>query len=176
LVIEALELWTASVTANLIRAFGEEVTRKSTVLVHPSGFGYEIYYPCTALFPAFFLAAALLLTPSARATRIWTLPTGIALVTALNFGRLVSLFFIGVHEPEMFSLAHDVLWQTALVGFIAGYWAVCRRPVRVYNAINDGNRFLRDARARSGGRLPSPESGAIVRAGRGDREVRGRCA
>lgn len=128
--IEALELWTASVTANLVRVLGEEVTQSATVLVHPSGFGYEIYTPCTALIPASILAAALLLTPSARANRMWTLPTGIALVTALNFGRLVGLFFIGVHEPRMFPLAHDVIGQGALVLFLAGYWALCRRPMR----------------------------------------------
>jgi exosortase/archaeosortase family protein len=129
-VIDALELWTASVTAELIRAFGEEVTQRSTILVHPAGFGYEIYYPCTALFPACLLAAALLLTPSTRAKGSWTVPTGIVLVTALNFARLVSLFFVGVHEPEMFSLAHDVLGQGALAGFLGGYWALCRKRAR----------------------------------------------
>jgi exosortase/archaeosortase family protein len=132
--LRELDLWTASVTAELIRALGEDVSQRSTILVHPSGFGYEIYYPCTAFIPSALLTGALLFLRSTGTARALAVSTGVALVVGVNFLRLASLFFIGAHRPDLFPVAHDAIGQTVLVLFIGGYWFLCRKllPLRVY--------------------------------------------
>ena len=50
------DLFTARLTAVVLDWGGVEVKRESAVLSHPAGFGYIIYYQCTGLVPASFLA------------------------------------------------------------------------------------------------------------------------
>jgi hypothetical protein len=46
----------------------------------------------------------------------------VPLFVALNFVRLVNLFYLGVYEPNRFDLAHDVLWEAAMVVGIYAMW------------------------------------------------------
>ena len=68
--LATLELRTAEVTAALLDQLGLEVQRRGTVLSHPAGFSYEIYYPCTGLTVAGFLLAGLLALPGSRRSKL----------------------------------------------------------------------------------------------------------
>ena len=133
--VDALEVWTAAVTAELIRALGMDVLERGTILVHPGGFGYEIDTFCTALVPATVLAGALGFLPAPAPLRALAMASGAVLVTAVNFARLAALFAIGVHVPEGFSLAHDVVGQAVLVSCVACYWLLWHgwARARAYN-------------------------------------------
>jgi exosortase/archaeosortase family protein len=120
---------TAAATAAVLRGFGTPVVRSEGVLRHAGGFSYEIYYRCTGLLGAGFLAAVILASPAPARRRWIGAGVGIAVVLAVNLVRLVSLFLIGVRAPAFFHFAHVYAWEGVLVAVVAGFWAVWRsRP------------------------------------------------
>jgi exosortase/archaeosortase family protein len=114
--LEPLSLATAVTAAGAIEFFGMEVVRTLTVLRHPDGFAYEIYYRCTGLLPVVVFAIITLAYPAPSKPKAVGLGVGIPFLLFLNLARLVHLFYIGVHSPDLFDLAHSVLWEAILIG------------------------------------------------------------
>jgi exosortase/archaeosortase family protein len=56
--------------------------------------------------------------PSSWRAKLFGLALGFLAIQILNLVRVVTLFWIGHHRPALFSTAHTVLWQSAVV--IAG--------------------------------------------------------
>lgn len=100
------------------------MVRNEGVLRHAGGFSYEIYYRCTGLLAAGFLAGVILAAPAPARLRWIGAGAGIALVLAVNLVRLVSLFVIGVRAPGLFHFAHVYAWEAVLVAVVAGFWVV----------------------------------------------------
>ncbi len=117
-----LTTWTAGVTPVLLRWAGMEATRVATVVSHPSGFAYEIYYRCTGFLPVAVLTTAILASPGRWRRKLVGLVVGVPVLIALNLARLVHLFYVGVHRPAAFDFAHAVLWQGLVILAIAGLW------------------------------------------------------
>ncbi len=120
--LEPLETLTARVTYVLIELTGMEALRNGNVLVHPAGFGYEIYHMCTGVPVAAFLVTGLLALPNRGGNRLVGSLVGAAVVFCINFVRLVSLFHIGVRKPEVFDLAHSVLWEAGMIVLVLTFW------------------------------------------------------
>ena len=116
------DLFTARLTAVVLDWGGVEVKRESAVLSHPAGFGYIIYYQCTGLVPASFLAVGIFAFPTRLRLKLIGIAIGVPLLFFLNFARLVSLFYIGVNHPHAFNLAHTVVWEGVLILFLVGFW------------------------------------------------------
>ncbi len=114
---------TAAATAAVLRGVGTPVVRSEGVLRHAGGFSYEIYYRCTGLLAAGFLAGVILASPAPARRRWIGAGAGIALVLAVNLVRLASLFVIGVRAPAFFQFAHVYAWEAVLVAVVAGFWA-----------------------------------------------------
>lgn len=110
-----LTFWTARITLLLLSATGMEANEAANVIYHANGFAYEIHYRCTGVVPAAAYAILTLGCPGSAARKTRLLAVGIPLLIALNFARLVHLFYIGVHAPEAFDFAHSVLWQGVLI-------------------------------------------------------------
>ena len=117
------ERLTARLTAALVDVCGMEVERSGTVLRHPAGFAYEIYYACTGLFLAAVLVAGLLALPGPRRRKSAAALLGVAGVFALNQARLVSLFYLGVRRPAVFDFAHEVVWEGLMLGAVLWFWS-----------------------------------------------------
>ncbi|MGH7699278.1 MAG: archaeosortase/exosortase family protein [Gemmatimonadales bacterium] len=113
---------TAEVAVALIRAVGMEAVRDGTTIYHPAGFGVEISRGCTPVIGATLLAVATLAYPVERRRRLVGVVIAVPLFVALNFVRLVHLFYLGVHEPGRFALAHETLWQGGVAVAIYGLW------------------------------------------------------
>lgn len=117
---------TAEGTAALLNWVGIDAMRQATAVVHPSGFGIEISRGCTGLVGFALLVIAIAAYPADRRARlvgILVCPLAFLLV---NFGRLTHLFYLGIHHPTAFHLAHAVVWQglMAIVAFSLWYgWA-----------------------------------------------------
>lgn len=134
--LSVLDRPTALATSWLVNALGLPGTLDGTVLSHPSGFAIRIGYRCTVLLPALvvlgFLAA--LPVPAGRVS------VGVALATLLlailNSLRLAGLYFLGVHSPQQFHLAHDWVGQAAMGLAIIVFLVYWTRP---------GSRPYRDA-------------------------------
>jgi exosortase H (IPTLxxWG-CTERM-specific) len=117
-----LTAWTARATLALLHWLGMEATRVATVISHPSGFAYEIYYRCTGFLPVAFLTTAILASPGPWRRKLVGLVVGVPLLIALNLTRLVHLFYVGVYHPAAFDFAHTVLWEGFLILAILGLW------------------------------------------------------
>ncbi|HWH31518.1 MAG TPA: hypothetical protein VNU01_02475 [Egibacteraceae bacterium] len=88
-----------------------------------AAFSYRIVEECTAITVVGLFAVAVLATPSIPwAKRVAGLVAGTVALLALNWLRLLSLAWVGVHHHELFDLAHVWLWQGVAVAAVIGMW------------------------------------------------------
>ncbi len=119
-----LTAWTAQATVSVLELFEADVARQATILRHPGGFAYEIYFRCTGILPVASLGVAIVAFPAGSWRRkLIGLALGAPLIVAINLLRLVHLFELGVARPELFSFAHSVLWEAGIVLAVVGVWA-----------------------------------------------------
>jgi len=117
----------ASLTQAVLHAIGIAVQRAGTVLFVPGGFAYDINVGCIGLLPAAVLAVAILSSPGTWGPKQRGLVVGVPLLLALNLLRLVHLFYVGIHAPRYFVLAHSLLWEATMVLFSFVTWFVWTR-------------------------------------------------
>lgn len=129
--LEPVNLWLARATEWLIQRLDMPVARQGAILTHPDGFSYRITTACSGLRPAGLIIVTLLVVP---ATWIWRL-AGVCMalvgIEALNLGRLVHLYWLGVVDRDAFFMAHRVTWNivaiAAIVGFLAAWLYLSQR-------------------------------------------------
>jgi exosortase/archaeosortase family protein len=115
-----LTVLTARVTCYLLRTGGVEALQEGAVLTHPAGFSYEVGYTCTGFLPVATLMVCILAYPESFRTKPLGILLGSAALIGINLLRLTSLFYIGIHFPDSFALAHEVVWELLwVVAFIA---------------------------------------------------------
>jgi exosortase/archaeosortase family protein len=105
----------ASLVRAMLHPLGIEAVRAGGTLSVPGVFGYEITVGCTGIVAGAVLTVAILASPGASAAKVSGLLVGVPLVLAVNLLRLVHLFYIGIHAPGRFALAHSILWEGAVV-------------------------------------------------------------
>ncbi len=120
--LEPSELWTARVTERVLAVSGVEVERRGTILAHPGGFRYEIYYRCTGWMVAAFLLVGLFALPGGWRSKLGAAALGVLAVLAVNLVRLVSHFYLADHYPRAIPFAHSVLWEGAMIRLAMLFW------------------------------------------------------
>ena len=125
--LEPLAGLVASVTQAVLHGIGIAAERAGTVLFVPGGFAYDITIGCTGLLPAAVLAVAILASPGARGAKRRGLVVGVPLLLTVNLLRLVHLFYLGIHAPRHFVLAHTLLWEGTMVLFTFVTWLLWTR-------------------------------------------------
>ena len=113
---------TAKTTVTLLNWLGMEADRSLSVISHPGGFAYEIYFRCTGILPAAFLTVSILGYPGALRQKLCALAVGVPILIAINQVRLIRLFYIGVHNSAAFDTAHAIVWEALIVIAIIGLW------------------------------------------------------
>ncbi len=113
---------TADGTAALLNWVGIDAIRHATAVVHPNGFGIEISRGCTGLVGSALLATAIAAYPADRRVRLVGVLLCPLAFLVVNFGRLMHLFYLGVHHPTLFHLAHAVVWQGLMAAVAFGLW------------------------------------------------------
>jgi exosortase/archaeosortase family protein len=117
----------ASLTQTALHGIGIAAERAGTVLYVPGAFAYDINIGCTGLLPAAVLAVAILASPGARRAKQRGLVVGVPLLLTVNLLRLVHLFYLGIHSPRHFVLAHTLLWEGTMVLFSFVTWLLWTR-------------------------------------------------
>ncbi len=117
----------ASLTQAVLQWIGIAAQRTGTVLFVPGAFAYDINIGCTGLLPAAVLAVAILASPGTQGAKQRGLVVGVPLLLALNLLRLVHLFYLGIHAPRYFVLAHTLLWEGTIVLFTFVTWLLWTR-------------------------------------------------
>ncbi len=122
LVLVPLATVTAQMTVALLHWLSMEAARVATVISHPDGFAYEIYYRCTGFLPVAFLTASILASPGPLRRKCVGLAVGVPILIGLNLARLAHLFYLGVHHPAAFHFSHGVLWEGLFILATLGLW------------------------------------------------------
>ncbi len=108
-------------TAGIARAagavldvLGEGATVAGTE-IRSTHFAVNIENGCNGVETALLYGSAVLAFPAPWKRRLAGFVLGLAAIQAINLVRVVSLFWIGVHRPTIFSASHTVLWQSVVV-------------------------------------------------------------
>jgi len=132
---------TANTTFFLLDLIMMDVVQEASIIYHPGGFAYEIYYRCTGFLPVACLTVFILAYPGNFQHKLVGLAIGIPLLILLNLVRLVNLFIIGVVWPNYFDFAHDVLWNSIVILVVLGFWLIWKNWA--HPPIVHGDRFSR---------------------------------
>ncbi len=124
--LDPVNLLLAQIVEYLVVRMDMAVTRSGTVLMHPDGFGYRIDYVCSGFRPAALIAITILVVRATWAQRIVGILVALVCVEVFNVGRLVHLYWLGVHQPEAFFVAHRVVWNVAAVVAVLAYLGTWR--------------------------------------------------
>ena len=119
--LDPVNLLLAQAVEALLARMDMPVTRTGTVLMHPDGFGYRIDYVCSGFRPAALIAITILVVRATWAQRMVGILIALVGIEAINVGRLVHLYWLGVHWPEGFSVAHGVVWNVVEVVAVLAY-------------------------------------------------------
>jgi exosortase H (IPTLxxWG-CTERM-specific) len=129
----------ARICAVILSAIGENVAVAGTE-IRSGDFAVNIENGCNGVEAALLFGSAILAFPAPWRRRALGLVTGFAAIQALNFVRVVSLFWIGAHRPVLFSSSHTVLWQSAVVLFsvlLFLFWASREQRTRAAETVGE---------------------------------------
>jgi exosortase/archaeosortase family protein len=111
--IQAIASLTARLASSGLGLLGISASVSGTILASES-FVANIATECTVIGHIIVFIAAILVTPSILIAKAWGVLLGIAVLTTVNFIRIISLFWIGSSHPQYLDIAHTLVWQTAM--------------------------------------------------------------
>ena len=131
LLVAHLEL-VARASGGVLQLLGEPVSVQGTSV---SGrFPYLVVLDCAALDAQALFAAAVLAFPVRLRPKLLGLAGGLVLIALLNVGRLVLLYFAGVHSERLFQVLHEEVMVLLIILAVCGLfvswarWALRQTP------------------------------------------------
>jgi len=112
-VIEPYQTFLARSAGKVFGLFGQTVAVEGRT-VRSSSLSVEVTGGCDALELTVLWWGALVSYPSRWSYRFLGLLAGTVTIAGLNFSRIVSLWFIGIHGPKMFEVTHFIVWPFLL--------------------------------------------------------------
>jgi exosortase H (IPTLxxWG-CTERM-specific) len=144
-----VEPWTsalARISAWLVTLFDSSVVASGKVLRSTAnGFAVSIEAGCNGIEATIVLVAAMLAFPASWKHRLIGLAAGIVAVQGLNIVRVISLFYLGQWDRDVFEWAHLYVWQALIMLDVLIVWLVWVRTLPT---------------ARDSGRPPAPPASA----------------
>ena len=113
---------TARSTAWALNLLGADCQAVGDLVTCPSLSTIRIIFECTAAFPLGIFLAAVLAFPSGWRWKVVGVAAGVPAILLLNLVRMMSLVWLGARYPHWADWMHVVLWQSAMVVFVALLW------------------------------------------------------
>jgi exosortase H (IPTLxxWG-CTERM-specific) len=111
--------WTAAVahvTTYLMAMFDPAVLSQGATIYNPkTGFGITIVAGCNGVEAMIVLVAGILAFPAPWLHRLAGLAVGVLAIQLLNLVRIISLFYIGQWDKDVFEWAHLYVWQVLIM-------------------------------------------------------------
>jgi len=98
----------------ILRGLGQP-THVSEVTIQSPQFAIAIRRGCDAVEPTWLFCAAVLSFKAPLARKLLGILAGIVLLQVLNVVRIVTLYWIGLHLPDIFNSAHMEIWPTVFI-------------------------------------------------------------
>jgi exosortase H (IPTLxxWG-CTERM-specific) len=127
--------WTealAHISAATVTLFDPNVIANGKILQSSaSGFAVSIEAGCNGIEAAIILIAAMLAFPAPWKHRVIGVLAGLFAVQALNIVRVISLFYLGQWNTQVFEWAHLYLWQMLIMLDVLIVWLIWIRMLPV---------------------------------------------
>lgn len=111
----------ASMTSSILNLFGQGTSANGMDLISPD-YSLSIKKGCDAIAPVMLVVTGILLFPATLKKKLMGIGIGVLALMALNLIRIVSLWFIGLHAPDIFEFMHIEFWQVVFIGLAIGYF------------------------------------------------------
>ncbi len=111
----------ASLSGKILNLLGQQTIAIGDT-VSSSHFSVGIKKGCDAAEPMAMFIAGILAFPSAVKKKIYGLIIGIGALFILNLIRIISLYYIGAHYPELFDTMHIEVWQVVFIMVAIAFW------------------------------------------------------
>src|SRR5436190_23486299 len=125
--------WTdtlAAISAGIVKVFDPGVMADGKVLQSGSnGFAVSIEAGCNGVEATIVLVAAMLAFPAPWKRKLVGLAIGIVAVQGLNIIRVISLFYFGQWNRDVFEWAHLYVWQALIMLDVLIVWLVWVRTL-----------------------------------------------
>ena len=128
-----VEPWTvalARISASIVTLFDSGVQATGKVLAATgNGFAVSIEAGCNGVEATIVLIAAMLAFPAPWKHRAIGLAAGIVAVQGLNVVRVISLFYLGQWNRDVFEWAHLYVWQALIMLDVLIVWLLWVRTL-----------------------------------------------
>ena len=115
-VIVPFTTWLASISAALITPFDDTVVAYGKVLqFQDTGFAVSIEAGCNGVEATIVLIAAVLAFPATWRQRGAAIVLGFIAVQVMNILRIITLFYLGDWDLDIFTWVHLYLWPTLIM-------------------------------------------------------------
>jgi len=110
-------------TSNVfVRLLGFDSIVDGTILSGTDGFAVNILKGCNGAYVTAIFVSAVMAFPSTLKEKAVGCGVGIPVVQAINIGRIVCLYYIGVRHPALFESFHYHVWQTIVIVLAMAVW------------------------------------------------------
>ena len=125
--------WTntlAAISAGIVKLFDPQVLSQGKVLQSASnGFAVSIEAGCNGVEATIVLVAAILAFPAPWKRKLVGLAIGVIAVQGLNVVRVISLFYLGQWNSDVFEWAHLYVWQALIMLDVLIVWLLWVRTL-----------------------------------------------
>jgi len=125
--------WTntlAAISADIVKLFDSEVVSHGKLLQSTrNGFAVSIEAGCNGVEATIVLVAAILSFPAKWSRKLIGLAAGVVAVQGLNVLRVISLFYLGQWNFNVFEWAHLYVWQALIMLDVLIVWLLWVRTL-----------------------------------------------
>ena len=132
--LAALSAWLVTLFDPNVAATGKVI--RSTV----NGFAVSIEAGCNGIEATIVLVAAIVAFPAPWRDRLIGLAAGVVAVQGLNIVRVISLFYLGQWNMQVFEWAHLYVWQALIMLDVLVVWLIWVRMLPRDSAATGGPR------------------------------------
>jgi exosortase H (IPTLxxWG-CTERM-specific) len=125
--------WTntlAAISAGIVKIFDPEVIAQGNMLQSThNGFAVSIEAGCNGVEATIVLVSAILAFPAPWRRKLFGLLIGVIAVQGLNIIRVISLFYLGQWNFDVFEWAHLYVWQALIMLDVMIVWLLWVRTL-----------------------------------------------
>ncbi|MDP5053763.1 MAG: exosortase H [Congregibacter sp.] len=106
----------ADLSAAIMMPFDEHVRASGRIISHTqTGFAVSIEAGCNGVEAAIVLIAAVLAFPASWGRKLVAITLGFLAIQIMNIARIISLFYLGQWNLEVFTWTHLYLWPVLIM-------------------------------------------------------------
>jgi archaeosortase B (VPXXXP-CTERM-specific) len=120
-IMGAIQRALAVIASGILNGLGQDTGVVGTT-VQSDVFGINVVTACTGMFLIGLFLMAVVAFPTRWRAKLIGAAIGVGGILLVNIVRLISLYFIGVHWPDILDQAHQLIWQSLLIVVAVALW------------------------------------------------------